>query len=82
LADEAQIQISQDLLVAADGSEPLTDYEVDFSRVVPVEPLDEAFSAFGSRDLRASDDAAMAMALHAALPLMPGKQLTEMYGGG
>lgn len=69
LADEVQTQVSHELLATADGTEPLTDYELDFSRPVPLEPLDEALNAFAGRDLRPADDAAMAVAVRAALPL-------------
>lgn len=69
LADEVQTQISHELLATADGTEPLSDYEVDFVRPVPLEPLDQSMNAFAGRDLRASDDAAMAIAVRAALPL-------------
>lgn len=69
LADEAQTQISHDLLVTADGTEPLADYELEFGRPVPLEALDEAMNAFAGRDLRPGDDAAMAIAVRAALPL-------------
>lgn len=69
LADEAQTQISHELLATADGSEPLTDYELDFGRHVPLESLDEALNVFAGRDLRPADDVAMAIAVRKALPL-------------
>lgn len=69
LADEAQTQIGHELLGTADGTEPLADYELDFARAVDVDALDAAMKPFAGRDLQPSDDAAMAIAVHAALPL-------------
>jgi hypothetical protein len=69
LADEAQTQIGEDLLATADGTEPLADYELDFARAIDLGPLDEALKPFIGRDLQPADDAAMAIAVHASLPV-------------
>src|SRR5262249_10771076 len=58
-----------ELLATADGTEQLSDYELDFARPVSLEALDSAMSAFTGRELRPADDAEMAIAVRAALPL-------------
>lgn len=69
LADEVQTQVTHDLLVTADGSESLGDFELDFDRAVNIRALDEAMDTFRGRDLRPADDAPMALAVRTALPL-------------
>jgi hypothetical protein len=71
LADEVQNQIGVDLLATVDGTEPLMDYELEFSRELSIDRLEQAMKKFEGRDLSASDDADMALAVHAALPLTP-----------
>lgn len=71
LADEVRYQVDNDLLLTATGAEPLEDYELDLARSVDMAPLVEAMGPFLGRDLQPVDDAAMAVAVRAALPLSP-----------
>ncbi len=71
LADEVQTQITQDLLLTADGSEPFGDFELDFDRSIDISALDREMDSFRGRELQPADDAPMALAVRAALPLTP-----------
>lgn len=69
LVNEVHLKIDDDLLARLDGTEDFGDYEVDFERTVGLEALGDALGSFGGRDLSASDDAAMAIAVRSSLPL-------------
>jgi hypothetical protein len=69
LVNEVHLQIDDDMLARMDGTEPFGDYEVEFGRSVDLQALDDALLSFRGRDLSASDDAAMAIAVRRSLPL-------------
>jgi hypothetical protein len=69
LVNEVHLQIDDDLLARLDGTEALGDYEVEFECSVGLHALDDALRPFRGRDLSASDDAAMAIAVRRSLPL-------------
>lgn len=71
IADEVQMQIGEDVLATIDGTEAWGDYELDFPRVISMDTLNDAMKHFEGRALQPSDDAAMAVAVHDALPLTP-----------